>query len=228
MVSAAATLTCSYAIANAADGPYPGLPRYTQQGGWAGATQSGVTEAAKARQWMRVPIQVVAAFTFGKPVPLQPSDPWENVEERGNFIFLVSPVGSAQNYGISPEFTVRTVAFGSIPVEATVQLIQRRENGYPVPVVAKNRRQIWKNPPAGHTSKYEEADTFVADSLTVRVNRLAADGVEPTWAMNVGPSNLLLSLSGDAECSMTSWRPERPTGSAHGGPGTTFLARGAG
>lgn len=169
---AASLVVSGFAAVNAAEGPYPGLPRQTELGGWAGAAQTGITEARKARQWARVPLQVVAAYSSNKFMSVPAGDPRANTNIRTNYVYFVSPSGSEHNYGISPAFPVRTVAFGAVPVEATVRLLQRREDGYPVALITRNQRDVYP------TGSYEETDTVVNDALTVQVTRLVVDGVD--------------------------------------------------
>lgn len=59
-----------------------------------------------------------AAIALAKPPANLPT-----ITAAGN-LFVRSPAGAAQKYGIFPSVRVRTVAFGSIPVEATVKLRQ--------------------------------------------------------------------------------------------------------
>lgn len=166
------------AAASAADGPYPGLPRPRENGGWAGAAQTGIAESAKARQWLHVPMQAVAVYTSGVQVSVSADDPRESSNRRTNYIYLVSPSGSEYNYGLSLEFTVRTVAFGAVPVEATVQLIQRRDGDFPVPILSQNYQDTYKVIPPGRPHRIHETDTLIEDQITMRVNRLVVDGVD--------------------------------------------------
>lgn len=162
-------------------GPYPGLPKITGGGSWSGAAQGGITEAAKARQWAQVPMMVAAARVKNSTI-LPPGDPTNGYADGGGllwtiFTFFVSPVGSEDNYGISPKFTVRTVAFGAIPVEATLQLVQRHEsNGLPAPIVLSASVLNYNQRLGNQYAMY--GDTTVDDVVTVRVTRLVVDGVD--------------------------------------------------
>lgn len=165
----------SQASGRAAEGPYPGLPRHALLGGsWAGVAQGGISEAAKARQWAQVPFQVVAAYSAVRTTNYE-----QDLEGRTFssvftiYAYLVSPAGAEHNYGISPKFTVRTVAFGAIPVEATLQLIQRRNaDGLPVPIMASTMDTRYSD------LSNIRADTVVEDVVTLRVTRLMVDGVD--------------------------------------------------
>lgn len=166
----------SHASGNAAeDRSFPGLPRFTS-GAWTGATQGGISEAAKARQWAQVPIQVSAGRLQNADINYPPPDPLGRIGSKvwTLNLFFVSPAGSEHKYGMSPKFTVRTVAFGAIPVEATLQLLQRREpDGLPVPIVATSGITFYD---VAGTADYE--DTLVEDDVTLRVTRLVVDGVD--------------------------------------------------
>lgn len=171
-------------VGRANEGPYPGLPEHGGSGGWVGAPQGGITQAMKARQWGQIPMQAVAVFAGNNALPpYPPDDPQDRwlTQEFTNYIYLVGEPGAEHNYGISPRFSVRTVAFGAIPVEATLQLIQRRENGFPVPIVA-TAETIRYNVPSGApptvlSGPILNTDTIIEDDVTVRVTRLAVDGV---------------------------------------------------
>src|SRR6478609_8540427 len=108
---------------------YPGLPDLTF-GTWSNASQGGLSYARRAKQWFRTP----AAMTTAE-VAIPPNDPDD--PGKGSVraeAYFVSPKGAPANYGYLEPMTVRSVGFGMIPVEATVQVSQRRENGFPVPV----------------------------------------------------------------------------------------------
>lgn len=165
-----------YASGGAAEGPYPGFPRHTQLGGsYVGVAQGGVSQAAKARQWAQVPMQAVGAYNVARYFPYDQPDPLNRAlrAEFTVYTYLVAPAGSEHNYGMSPTFTVRTVAFGAIPTEATLQLIQRRgSDGLPLPIIVTASE--FKS--TDGTTVME--DTKIEDVVTLRVTRLVVDGVD--------------------------------------------------
>lgn len=168
-----------HASGSAADGPYPGLPRQTG-GFWLGAAQGGVSEAAKARQWARVPMQALAAYNVSTYKEYRPQpDPLGRSHDNifTPSIYFVSPPGSEHNYGMSPQFAVRTVAFGAIPVEATLQLIQRRNaDDQPIPIVAEETQTTFYSGLPNQRTEF--GDTRIEDAVTLRVTRLVVDGFD--------------------------------------------------
>jgi hypothetical protein len=177
-LSAAVLVLGGYASGSAAEGPYPGLPQPPGQGGWTGAPQTGTTQTLRARQWVQVPMQSVAVFAVVTNRNHPPSDPRSSTSVVTNSVYFVAPAGSEHNYGMSPLSTVRTVAFGAIPVEATVQLLQRRKDGFPAPIVFESLMDKYRTFPPGHVTDTQALDTVIEDRLTVRVTRLAVDGVD--------------------------------------------------
>lgn len=172
----------SHASGRAAEGPFPGLPRHLD-GSWAGIAQSGISEAAKARQWVQVPMQATAAFTTSHSIIYPQPDPLDRAATQvlTNYVYFVAPAGSEHNYGMSPKFTVRTVAFGAVPVEATLQLIQRRTaDGLPAPIVATAPLTRFNNGPPENPGPARNTidDTVIEDVVTLRVTRLVIDGVD--------------------------------------------------
>jgi hypothetical protein len=99
--------------------------------------------------------------------------------------FMVSPAGAPANYGYLPQMTVRSVGFGLIPVEATVQVSQRRENGYPVAAgaVVRGRDYYDATRPGGFSLQVGDG-TVVDDAFNVQIVGVRVDGVD-------------LSLTGD-------------------------------
>lgn len=156
------------------DGPefYEGMPDRTF-GQWANASQGGLSYARRAKQWFRTPIQMVAAEWS---LLSYPDADKMGIRAEGYFI---SPKGAPENYGYSEPMTVRSVGFGLMPVEATVQISQRRENGYPVPVKIVIGGKVDRIPMDGGI----QADmTYwageVKDAFNVQVLSVKVDGVD--------------------------------------------------
>ena len=169
---------------SAAEGPYPGLPGLTGgQGAWTGITQTGLAETAAARQWVRVPAQVAAAFKDNnqQTTIFPPDDPLRTRTRVAATVFLVSPAGSDQNYGLSLPFTVRTVAFGSIPTEVTVQIVQPLgSDGYPVGLEAGANVDVYKEfreIAPGVTSNTFYDDAQASGRVSLRITAITIDGV---------------------------------------------------
>lgn len=180
----AAALSACFLLAaqwsgNAAEGPQPGLPRHTGSGVWAGVAQTAMAETAQAKQWVRVPFQIGAAFSATTSVLFPPSDPRSNRTVSTNYVYLVAPAGAEHNYGVAPPFTVRTVAFGAIPVEASVQLVQRRTtDGLPEPLIMSANTDTYRLQPPGRPSPRLNTDALIEDVLAVRLTGLVVDGVD--------------------------------------------------
>lgn len=177
---------------SADEGPQPGFPAYPPMdlpdwlpgNPFSGVLQVGIAEMAKQRQRARTGPVIATNIIQYSPTgqagtsDCDPSDP--NVRScfatRNNLV-LLSPPGSDHNYGLSPEFTVRTLAFGSIPVEVRAQLEQQRDRrGIPeyISVITPD-----KNVNAGPTNGSRERftyDTEVDAALFVRIKGLSVDG----------------------------------------------------
>ncbi|MGQ2911707.1 MULTISPECIES: hypothetical protein [unclassified Aeromicrobium] len=150
---------------------------------WINFVQLGMTGSPKARQWARIPLAVmgnVALLGYGQNL----SNPPEYYSGTDFFFelrtFFVSPPGSEHNYGLSPLIPVRTVAFGSIPVQIDLQIEQRRDaNGlpYPLKASAKDNIRYGLGDPSGPT-RIEVFPARLEDSVLVRVRRVQVDGVD--------------------------------------------------
>lgn len=176
---AAALLLALPASVQAAESPWPGLPPHTGYGGtWLGAAQSGMAETAKAKQWVRTPWQLVAGWSMIPTYSYPSDDPRISGVGATVWIYLVAPAGAEHNYGLAAPFTVRTVAFGVVPVTAKVQLVQERtSDGLPVPLISDMTTNVWREVPPGRPSPYENTDSLISGRLGVRITELVVDGV---------------------------------------------------
>lgn len=175
-LAAASVLLGSQAPGTAAEGPYPGLPDLSVEGssngGWAGIVQTGMSQMTRAKQAVRIPLATAAAWNYTERNEYPPDSPVAYDALQGNVAYLVSPRGSDQNYGDMPPFTVRTVAFGTIPVQATVQISQRRDrSGAPIGIRFVNFMQKFRS----GAEEYNH-DTDIDDALWVTVRDLRIDG----------------------------------------------------
>jgi hypothetical protein len=150
---------------------WPGLPT-TPVRDTVGSVQKGITQSTKARQWARVPLTMVnAGYLWTSSIG---SDSQGNyTQDKTNATaFLVSPDGSKDAYGSAPAITVRTVAFGSIPVEATLEVSQLRDSDdLPDPINIQMTRRAYS------TRIYVDG-VALSTSLKVAVTRLVVDGVQ--------------------------------------------------
>jgi hypothetical protein len=152
---------------------YPGLPD-TTFGTWSNAAQGGLSYARRAKQWFRTPAAMVVAEVA---IIATDDDLTTNyIRAEANF---VSPKGAPANYGYLAPMTVRSVGFGLMPVEATVQVSQRRVDGYPAPLkvlLTRKYSATGANPNLLNHVKYLE--TLIQDSLEVRILSVRVDGVD--------------------------------------------------
>lgn len=189
------------------DGARPGLPRvtcptiedfpdgtdnscrtqadpddYANNGTWLNFPQVGLVGSLPTKQWAPVPLSMVTSsiiFTYlshPEQVPGEKTNTefWYDVKS-----FFVSPAGSSDPYGDSALMPVRTVAFGSIPVEATLQVSQQRDaDGDPVPLRFRpHDYAIWRGTPeVEYTKVVEKAE--LNGEVTVRLRSLTVDGVD--------------------------------------------------
>lgn len=172
----------SAAQSSQADDPpewYPGLPE-REFGLWSNASQGGMSYAKRAKQWFITPtgMAVAEARPFVDPDDMGR----QSIRAAGYF---VSPEGAPANYGYLEPMTVRSVGFGLMPVEATVQVSQRRENGLPLPVRVdlrshsrlRPRTPTPDNPNVNYLDK-TYLETTISDSFNVHVLSVKVDGVD--------------------------------------------------
>ena len=215
-VKSLAKLACAAALvagllisqqASAAEDPYhPGLPAQTGTGWLNGLFRiSTINEALRAKQWFRIPTLTITADTdtaqpdFGN----DPYDPVHGCNQplyiEGQIIFskayVHSPEGAPEPYGYFPPVTVRTVAFGAIPVEATVQISQLRDaENLPVPLLSEGAIDTyWAHAGAKGGQScgadyqgregYLNHDATTTGKVNVRVSDLSIDGVR----LDIGP-----------------------------------------
>lgn len=194
---------------SAEPGPFPGLPAVPDAGppfpptvdtpsdrnifGWLNAPYTGTAGSARSEQWLQLPVRALASNStfFSCTGPASPPDsdgrcdfPMDpntlNYNALHTLAFLVSPDGSSQSYGDGPVIPVRTVAFGSIPVELEVQLNQRRdESGLPMPLEANIVERTTREPGAGPEELTNNMDSGTLEGeVQLRVLSLAVDGVD--------------------------------------------------
>jgi hypothetical protein len=154
---------------------YPGLPD-TTFGSWSNTSQGSMSYARRAKQWFISSTGMTVAEFAIVDLPQVGDGQGQQIPAEGYF---VSPKGAPANYGYLEPMTVRSVGFGMIPVEATVQVSQRRENGFPVPVHAQlEATSNFYYIGGRRTSDYTVADTKVSDSFNVQILAVKVDGVD--------------------------------------------------
>jgi hypothetical protein len=154
---------------------YPGLPD-ASFGNWTNASQGGMSYAKRAQQWFVTPMAMTTAEFINEQNPDRPGDMWVRAEG-----YFISPKGAPDNYGYLEPMTVRSAGFGLMPVEATVQISQRRKNGYPVPVRVKLGANYTYTPDGNGGSArvdIEYPSVTIKDSFNVRILSVRVDGVD--------------------------------------------------
>jgi hypothetical protein len=152
---------------------YPGLPDLTF-GTWSNASQGGLSYARRAKQWFRTPAAMTAA-----EVAVASNDP--DNPRLGSIraeAYFVSPKGAPENYGYLEPMTVRSVGFGLMPVEATVQVSQRRVGGYPAPLKVLIRTVYTSTTGGILVNHVAYPSIVITDSLNVRILSVRVDGVD--------------------------------------------------
>lgn len=170
---ALAFLTFTLAGASHADEWYPGLPDPVDTGAWANTAQGGMSYAGKTKQYVRMP---EAMITSTQRVLTTPVSPALSRYEVFALAYFVSPESAPENYGYMEPVTIRTVGFGLMPVEATVQVSQRRENGYPVPISVHLQSVYNKDPQTFKYINWVADPVVVDDRFNVEITNIKVDG----------------------------------------------------
>ncbi len=186
---------------------HPGLP---QGLGYIQPRATTITETTAAKQWLRMPaLQTISIIPPSQPIPADP------VCRRGDYsrgsqytgeLYAVSPPGSPEPFGFIGPHKARTVAFGSIPVEATVVVSQLRDDrNLPIPLRYSQLQVTYCEhttpfpplPRPGGGNVYESwKEATVSGPVNVRITQLQVDGVEVRLSgqcRTKQPSELLLT-----------------------------------
>lgn len=174
----------------AEDPTFPGLPAFEATGDWVSPRVTGINLVDRAQQWVRLPPMVAMAYS---PVEAPRIDnrcpggrffPYRQTARYSGTLFLRSSPGAPAPYGYLGPFKVRTVAFGNIPVEASIQLRQpRNDEGLPVGLEAAQDTGIF----CPNASPFPDVpgliNSYVAPAqvdgeLEVAVVSLKVDGVD--------------------------------------------------
>ncbi len=203
-----AVLLGGFAARSAAEVPYPGLPDQEPEypgGGWIGVAQTAMTHMVRAKQWVRIPTVPTAAWSQLSFSNYPPEHQWSSTNHFRNFVYFVSPPGSRHNYGDMEPVTVRTVAFGAIPVEAVVQISQRRgPDGLPIGLTFTTDHDVDTGTPGVVVNFYH--DSQIDDVLWVKVLAVKVDGKDLRLAgqcRTVRPAKLSVLGDGGGDLSET-------------------------
>ncbi len=182
-------------------GPWPGLPAVpehpviTNSGdrnltGWLNPPANGVAGSVASQQWLRMPTMAIAnniVFDTTEQNTEDTSDGAVFYDARfAPEYFLVSPPGSAEPYGYGPVMPVRTVAFGSIPVEVEIQVRQQRDpDGLPVPISSYvvERYVYDSTSPSANGQRLLFLPASIDAQVSIAVLGLEVDGVD----VGIGP-----------------------------------------
>lgn len=146
----------------------------------------GISYAKRAKQWFRAPDGMstwLANVFSGDPVAVGDGSLTRSYGANG-VAYIVSPDGAPANYGYMAPMTVRSVGFGLMPVEATVQVSQRRENGLPIPLQSKltgtdhYAESPWAPGKPGEKFKQVAQETVVDDAFNIQILTVRVDGVD--------------------------------------------------
>lgn len=209
--------------------PGQGLPGYAQDpeaigGTWLDPQATSLNYATAAKQWIKPPVFQTVANNLKT---IQLSDPrcagrlGEGIKARRDYrapvVFVNTDVGadSAARFGRTQEFTVRTVAFGSVPVEADIALEQPRNPQNAVLAAILNQRASEFCPGAGPFGGGNWlSETALDGTVGVRVTGLRVDGVD------VGPLPTCAATEAQLSLSAPDYYSSDPEPSPEERPGT--------
>ncbi len=146
-----------------------------------GALMIGKNTVSKAKTTFRIPQTLIHAYTTLSVTP--------DFVDTNSDGYVVSPAGLSQRYGYFAPIRVTTLAFGAIPVSATVQLSQPLlPTGYLDPLKIRQRSL---------QSNGTSLPTYVTGRLLLRLSDVTVDQVP----LPVGPdcgtaAPVTMSLSG--------------------------------
>lgn len=166
------------------------LPTYPVTGGWVPSRGTGLNYATSAKQWIRLPPLFMSAYNRASTTLIDnrcPGGrlyPYQSSTKRSAALHFQSSPGTPSHYGYVGPFTVRTVAFGSIPVEAQIQLRQRRDaQDKPIGLELSTIEEVFCPGVGPHSEGTNEETTYVHGSvvsgeLEVAVAQLRVDGID--------------------------------------------------
>lgn len=176
----AMVLLCGAANATP-DRYYPGLPKL-KGNTVPGAGVDTLSFAKSVQQWIKIDDMRVAADTVTKTAPGVPGQV-SNLTIHVDTYAVDNAHDMPQTYGEFPETRIRTVAFGSVPAEATVHVSQVRDaEGLPEPITVDSTDVQW-DPGYGPFAstipgRYDViSDATVDGRVEVRVSDVVVDGV---------------------------------------------------
>lgn len=186
---------------------FPNLPATNGISGWYSAGASTLGYANPAKQWVRMPNVLLAADVYMLSVTpatrarcvsagftaaqcaLPPGAIGSQAIQGWAYPFDVADPVRQSRFDTFPDVVVQTVAFGAIPVRATLSLgLPHDGEGLPQPLritdftmaeyaVGTGPFAAWRPGPGDNRTTYEVyGDTTVAGRLSVRLSQLSVDG----------------------------------------------------
>lgn len=219
---AALALLPAVAASAAEDPELPGLP-LLKNGQWDGVASQGITEATKAKQWLRLPPMRLATFTYNQPrsgddKTCTRTPPYSTVKDFEADVFIMPTDGSG-GYGSSPTFTVRSLAFGAVPVEVTLRVHQERaEDGLPRPWRVHAPTYTFcigrePHPVSGLGREFHSPSNSLVGTQSLSVERVVVDGVDLRVSEQCGTDPSPIHLAGREYFSQApDNRPDETTG----------------
>lgn len=176
-----------------ADPNYPDLPAHKSAGFFYGTLTDTLAFASASQQYVRIADARVALDLQVIPRRTEPGE-YSHLDYPTRAYAIDGAHDDPQSFGVFPDTRVRTVAFGSVPVEATIHISQLRDDeGLLVPLDVNGQIVRWR-PGAGPradtvtTRIYTVAsDTTMAGLVEVRVSDVAVDGVPVDVGANCRP-----------------------------------------
>jgi hypothetical protein len=167
---------------------YPGLPDLA--GGFVAPIATGLAYDRTAMQWLLTPDIQVAGLNPTASLLQDPScrrlKPFAATVTYSPHLFFLSPPGAPAPYGYQGPYTVRTVAFGAIPVEARIELRQPRDaQDLPLPIDLTQTISTYCSGLGPHGTPSQdlqngeaEVHTTGSGQLDVEITRLTVDGID--------------------------------------------------
>lgn len=225
MIGLCAVLALGGMQASAAENDYDELANFPGQGipdssrgsgaaeQWVTPQQTGLSYLKQAKQWVRTPVLQSVAYNHATQIVSDPScqripqAPGARLfrEYRADVTLVdrTAPLDSPRRYGYTASFDTRTVAFGSIPVEATVVLEQPRSaKGVVIPTELTQKQAEYCAgqgsyeipPPAGSSGKHF-MPAEGGGRLRVRIDQVVVDGVNLRLIGKCAADDARLTLS---------------------------------
>lgn len=168
--------------------PWPGLPAQSLPSGWTssttGAWGDGLSEVSRARQWLKIPAQAVVAELLKAPSKKFPADDPQGrnfTQDISVSLFLSSPAGAIHGYGVGLPTTVHAVAFGAVPIQASLRIEQLRDDGdLPVALQLRLHEAAYRSAQQVRpgVSSQDRVDLTLTGHVRVRLTALSVDGVD--------------------------------------------------